>query len=184
MVRWTRSGVRAAALLAAGALLNPLTLQTGAAHAQDREHLARTDLTNTTMSLQAREGAFAAQVFKLINRRRVAHGRHRVSWNRCVNGFATDWAQHLAVRDQFQHSNLYHLLSRCDAPYASENIAKFPATIRPARLVTLWMHSPEHRHNILSRHPTTTGVAITWDDQAREFLAVQNFVRRPGSYPN
>ncbi|MGH3444272.1 MAG: CAP domain-containing protein [Nocardioidaceae bacterium] len=183
-MRWTRSGARAAALLTAAALLNPLTMQAGAAQAKDRQHLARTDLTNTAMSLRAREDAFAAQVFKLINRRRHAHGLHRVRVATCVDGFAVGWADHLADRDQFRHSNLYHLLSRCDAPYASENIAKFPASIRPARLVSLWMHSPEHRHNILSRQPTTTGVAIRWDDLAHEFLAVQNFVRRPGSYPN
>lgn len=122
------------------------------------------------------------RVVRLVNQRRVAHGLPRVRVNHCLSAYAARWAERLARQNQFEHSNMYRLISRCNAPYVSENIAWIPRRVHTRDLVQLWMDSPGHRHNILSPSPTATGVAFAWDPDQRAWLVVQNFARRPGSY--
>lgn len=131
-----------------------------------------------TSSIADQEDQFSAEVLKIVNNKRAQHGLRKVSRNACVNGFSEDWADSLARRNAFEHSNLYRLLDRCDAVYASENIAKIPTGISPRHLVRLWMNSPDHRHNILSPKPRVSGVAVRWDSDEQVWIAVQNFARR------
>jgi uncharacterized protein YkwD len=139
--------------------------------------------TVATMSYRAtsiadQEAQFSDSVLRIVNQKRASHGLRKVRRNACVNGFSEDWAGNLARRNAFEHSNLYRLLDRCDAVYASENIARIPTGVSPRHLVRLWMHSPDHRHNILSSKPRVSGVAVRWDADEQAWLAVQNFARR------
>ncbi|MGZ4443043.1 MAG: CAP domain-containing protein [Nocardioidaceae bacterium] len=180
MVLLTRRVASAAAGLGSALVLTlalSVPLAGGAAAAP-----AATQTSGLPATLLAREAHFADRVLVLVNRKRVAHGLGRVRSNRCVNGFASGWASHLARRNLFEHSNLQTLIRRCEAPYVSENIAEVGPDVTPRHLVSLWMHSPEHRANILSKRPTATGVGIRWDDDQQMWLAVQNFARKPGSY--
>jgi uncharacterized protein YkwD len=129
-------------------------------------------------SVATQEAHFSERVLTIVNNRRANHGLRKVRLNACVDGFSYDWASSLARRNAFEHSNLYRLLDRCDAVYASENIAKIPPGITPRGLVRLWMRSPDHRHNILSTQPRISGVAVRWDPDEQAWLAVQNFARR------
>ena len=91
------------------------------------------------------------------------------------------WAGYLVGNDLYQHSDLQHLLYRCDSPYVEENIAQLDKGATPRLLVRLWMHSPEHRANILNTSVTAGGLCIRWDADRHVWIAVQNFAKRPGS---
>ncbi len=133
-------------------------------------------------TMAAAESDYAARVVALVNKRRVDHGVKKVKLSSCVQGFAVGWATHLSNKNLFQHSDLMKLVKRCEVPYASENIAQVSESVTPRQLVSLWMGSPDHRHNILSKKPTHTGVGIRWDSDRQVWVAVQNFTKRPGSY--
>ena len=125
MVLLTRR-VASAALGLGCALMLVLPLAGGAMAAP-----AATQTSGQQATLLAREVRFADRVLVLVNRKRVDHGLARVRANRCVNGFATGWAGHLARRNLFEHSNLQTLISRCEAPYVSENIAEVGPEVTP-----------------------------------------------------
>lgn len=136
---------------------------------------------STALSVAAHEDRVAERILLLVNRRREHHGLRPVRAQRCVNGFSSDWVDSLTRRDVLEHSNLDRLLNRCDAPYASENLAEVPPGYGPRRIVRLWMHSAAHRHNILSPRPTASGVGVRWDPDQAMWVVVQNFARRPRS---
>lgn len=133
----------------------------------------------SALSVAARQDRVAERILALVNKRREHHGLRPVRAQRCVNGFSSAWVDSLARRDVLEHSNLDRLLNRCDAPYASENLAEVPAGYGPRQIVRLWMHSAAHRHNILSPRPTASGVGVRWDPDQALWVVVQNFARRP-----
>ena len=184
MVLIARPFVRTATFAAAALLLAPLGSPSVIRSTTPPATTALRAVAASTLTMRQQEDRFAERVVTLVNQRRERHHLRRVRLNACVRGFAEGWAGNLVRRNAFEHSNLNRLIDRCDTPYASENIAKVPPDISPRALVRLWMRSPDHRHNILSRHPTATGVGIRWDADEDAWVAVQNFARRPGSYPN
>ena len=127
---------------------------------------------------QAWADRYNERLVKLVNRRRANHGLSRVRATGCANTHARAWSGHLTRADRFEHSNLGRLLDGCDANYASENIAMLNDGARPVDLVRMWMDSPGHRANILSRKARLTGVSVRWDDNQCAWVAVQNFVRK------
>lgn len=187
--RGARAGVRAGGLLALGALLlsAPAGVSLSAPQHRTTRQLLAQPISHPTLRLagsaamtQAEED-FTVRVFRIVNRKRTQHGLHRVRWNTCVNGFSDHWADYLVGQDLYQHSDLQRLLYRCDSPYVEENIAKLDKGATPRLLVRLWMHSPEHRANILSTKVTAGGLCIRWDANRHVWIAVQNFAKRPGS---
>ena len=137
-------------------------------------------LVDAAAMTQAEED-FTTRVFQMVNHRRHRHGLARVRWNGCVTGFSDHWAAYLVGNDLYEHSRLHRLLHRCDSPYVEENIAKLDNGATPQLLVRLWMHSPQHRANILNKAVTAGGLSIRWDPDRKVWIAVQNFAERPGS---
>ncbi len=135
----------------------------------------------TSSAMGAAEHDFTTQVFRMVNRRRHLHGLQRVRLNGCVTGFSDHWAAHLVGENLYQHSHLRRLLHRCASPYVEENIAKLSDGATPRLLVRLWMHSPEHRANILNQQVTAGGLSVRWDPDRQVWIAVENFADRPGS---
>jgi len=183
--RGARAGVRIGGLLAVAALL--VSAPVGTSTTARRPGTSQPVTTHPALRLagaaamtQAEED-FTVRVFRIVNRKRTHHGLHRVRWNTCVNGFSDHWADFLVGNDLYQHSDLQRLLYRCDSPYVEENIAKLDKGATPRLLVRLWMHSPEHRANILSTKVTAGGLCIRWDTNRHVWIAVQNFAKRPGS---
>jgi uncharacterized protein YkwD len=167
-------GLATAAL--AALLLVPAGASAGAGSANAGRPAFRPAAMAVTRTQQ--EDRFAARVLALVNNRRRAHGLRPLRVDGCVHGFAGTWAQALARRNELVHSDLNRLMLRCRSSYGAENIAELPPGYTPAALVRLWMHSPAHRHNILSARPTTTGVGVRWDTDRQAWLAVQDFARR------
>lgn len=184
--RGARAGVRIGGLLALTAAL-ALSGTAGPSLGAPQPRTTRQSAAQPALRLAGAEAMtqaeedFTVRVFRIINRRRVHHGLHRVRWNTCVNGFSDHWAGYLVGNDLYQHSDLQRLLYRCSSPYVEENIAKLDKGATPRLLVRLWMHSPEHRANILNTSVTAGGLCIRWDADRHVWIAVQNFAKRPGS---
>jgi len=140
----------------------------------------RLRLVDSAAMTQA-EADFTSQVFRMVNQRRHRHGLSRVHWNGCVSGFSSHWASYLVNKDLYEHSHLGRLLDRCDSAYVEENIAKLSDGATPHLLVRMWMHSPDHRANILNKAVTAGGLSIRWDPDRDLWIAVQNFAEHPGS---
>jgi uncharacterized protein YkwD len=179
MALFTRACARGVALVAAALLLAPVASTPG--ERATTTHAADLRPTAATVVSPQREDHFAERVLVLVNQRRAARHLRELKPSPCVRGWSDDWAASLARRNVFEHSDLQTLLSRCSASYVSENIGRIPPSMTPRGLVRLWMQSPAHRHNILSRYPTASGIAVRYDADERAWLAVQNFARRPGS---
>jgi uncharacterized protein YkwD len=118
------------------------------------------------------------RILELVNRKRARHGLRSVKFASCANRRAAQWSATLTREDRFEHSDLYKLLEKCNANYASENLAMIYDGARPRELVRLWMNSPGHRANILSPKARFSGVSVRWDPNRAAWVAVQNFVRK------
>ncbi|MGH3508831.1 MAG: CAP domain-containing protein, partial [Nocardioidaceae bacterium] len=101
-------------------------------------------------------GTYEAKVLHWVNVRRGQHGLHALRLSRCTNRVANRWSLHLAATDSFYHQSMMRIMLTCNAYYAGETLAMGGVT--PKRIVTLWMHSPEHRKILLSKHPRRIGV--------------------------
>jgi uncharacterized protein YkwD len=121
------------------------------------------------------------QILTLINDNRRQHGCGSVSLDRrlisAANGHAADMARH----DYFAHESRNGkgagdrvTAAGYDWKHYGENIAR--GVDSPYAVVDGWMHSPEHRHNILdcSLDQMGVGLAIAGDED-RTIYWVQDF---------
>jgi uncharacterized protein YkwD len=116
--------------------------------------------------------AYEQKVQFFINEERSRHGLGKLSFESCTDGTAERWAQKLASSRSFYHQNMSNILQRCRARYAGETLGK--GAISPHRLVYLWMHSPAHRHVLLSRHAKRIGVGA-YVDSSGAWVTAANF---------
>ena len=91
-----------------------------------------------------------------VNVSRRRHGLRALRFAACTDAAAERWSSHLAARNAFYHQAIGRLLERCNASYAGETLGR--GTITPRRLVSMWMHSPPHRHVLLSKSPRRIGI--------------------------
>jgi uncharacterized protein YkwD len=123
-----------------------------------------------------------SSVIVATNHARVQRDRRAVRGNACVDRMAESWARHLAETTSLTHRRLGRVLSRCNRSYVSENLAKYPvssgmtAAQVARRTVRAWMHSAEHRHNLLSTRPRVIGLGAARSATGTWFI-VQNFAR-------
>jgi uncharacterized protein YkwD len=123
-----------------------------------------------------------SSVIVATNHARVQRGRRAVQGNACIDRMAESWARHLARTTSLTHRKLGRVLSQCNRSYVSENLAKYPlssgmtATQVARRTVRAWMHSAEHRHNLLSSRPRVIGLGVARSATGTWFI-VQNFAR-------
>lgn len=109
-----------------------------------------------------------------INQRRAKHGLSRLSLESCTDGTAERWAGKLASSSAFYHQDMGNILRTCRAYYAGETLGK--GAISPHRLVYLWMHSPAHRHVLLSKHAKRIGVGA-FQDAGGAWVTAANFTK-------
>jgi uncharacterized protein YkwD len=121
------------------------------------------------------------QILVLINGNRRAHGCRAVTLDRRLIGAANGHAADMARHDYFAHESRdgHGAGDRVtDAGYNwkhyGENIAR--GVDSPYAVVDGWMHSPEHRHNILDCTLDQMGVGLAIaGDRARTVYWVQDF---------
>ncbi len=129
--------------------------------------------TSAAMSAAALD-TYETRVQRLINKRRVHHDLRRVRFARCANRVAAEWSRHLAAFDLFEHRSMTVVLDRCNARYAGETLGR--GTMRPRKLVRMWMQSPGHRAILLSPKPRRIGVGAATDSSGR-LVVTANFIR-------
>ncbi len=111
----------------------------------------------------------------LINNRRQQHGRQKLDSNTQLTHAGVDHSSYMDKHSCFSHQcpgepDLVHRLFRVDYLKAGlkrweygEDIAWGEAALgTPKEIVKAWMHSPEHRANILDRTFRDVGVGVVW----------------------
>jgi uncharacterized protein YkwD len=97
-------------------------------------------------------------MFNILNRVREHHGLRPLHLNLDLSGTARHHSRRMASDGTIFHtSNLYAKVRAYGADWWGENVAA-AGTLKRTR--TLWMHSAEHRANILCRHFDHMGVGV------------------------
>ena len=99
-------------------------------------------------SAGTRSERFRNEMLRLVNQTRSSHGLHTLALNRPLSREA--WRHSLSMGRRyvlFHTANMWNLVQPYDARTWGENVA-YAATLR--RVEQLWMHSPEHRYNLLN----------------------------------
>jgi uncharacterized protein YkwD len=117
--------------------------------------------------------SYEQQVQYWINVRRTQHGLGRLTLAGCTDNVAESWGSYLASTGKFEHQSMTTILNRCDAYYAGETLGR--GAISPKRLVYLWMHSPPHRHVLLSPHARRIGIGA-YPDRLGEWVVAADFM--------
>jgi len=104
-----------------------------------------------------------AEIARLINRERVAHGLKPLAVEARLATAAGGHARYMAVNDCYAHecAGEPHLPDRVkQAGYLYRKITEniHAAQLDPARVVEGWMQSPGHRKNILDPDVTELGI--------------------------
>lgn len=125
-------------------------------------------------ALRSRHSVLVTQrrLLCLMNRARARFGLHPLRANRCLHRVAARHAHDMVFRRYFAHvtpggwdpgarARASGYVPRSARWVVGENIAWGVAgSARPAWVVRAWMHSPGHRHNILSRRFRDAGVGV------------------------
>jgi uncharacterized protein YkwD len=109
-----------------------------------------------------------------VNVQRKRHGLRALKFASCTDAVSERWSNVLATKNRFQHQSMTRLLGRCHARYSGETLGR--GAITPRTLVTMWMHSPPHRHVLMSRSPTRIGIGATPNARG-EWVVVANYMR-------
>jgi len=121
----------------------------------------------------------------LMNRTRAHFGLRPLRTNRCLHRVAARHAHDMVNRRYFAHTTpngwdpgrrarASGYVPRRAAWIVGENIAWGVAgAARPNWVVRAWMHSPPHRHNILSRHFRDVGIGVARGVPVRGFRGVR-----------
>ena len=100
------------------------------------------------------------KVLHFVNHYRVEHGLRRVSENRDVDVTAQHHANLMRdSRTLFHSSNMWTKLRGHHARYWGENIGCGPSVWR---VFTGWVHSSEHRANMLAGRFSRTGIGVAY----------------------
>ena len=117
---------------------------------------------------------FAHITFCLINRQRTSHGLRPLRESAALDRSARSHSVSMVAHGYFSHNSLdggspfqrmaqFGYPGRGRACALGENIA---AGVRssgtPAAIVSMWMHSPEHRANILNGAYRDTGMGVAY----------------------
>jgi uncharacterized protein YkwD len=100
--------------------------------------------------------AGAADLFARLNDERRARGLAPLRWNGELAAYATNWSKTMAA-SSMHHSNIGNLLGSFN--YVGENIA-YGKGAAESSLHLAWMHSQDHRDNILSPGFTDVGIGM------------------------
>ena len=92
-----------------------------------------------------------------MNDERAARGLGPLSWNATLASYAANWSKTMSSSD-LHHSNIGQLLGPFD--YVGENIATGSKGVSAGALHVAWMHSQEHRDNILSPGFQSVGIGV------------------------
>jgi uncharacterized protein YkwD len=137
---------------------------------QPATYKGATQATHASLSTSPYERS----TLRRINQVRRAHHLGTLRFASCPNRVATKWSAFLASTHGFYHQSMRRLLNVCHARYAGETLGM--GTMTPKKLVSLWMHSPPHRHILLSKSPRRIGIGATQNSRG-QWVVAANFMR-------
>jgi uncharacterized protein YkwD/ribosomal protein L24E len=105
---------------------------------------------------QTKTGAAAADLYARLNDERRARGLSPLQWNPSLASYAASWSRTMSSTGM-HHSDIGSLLDSFD--YVGENIAMGRGA-PVSSLHVAWMHSQDHRDNILSPGFTDVGIGV------------------------
>jgi uncharacterized protein YkwD len=106
----------------------------------------------------SRSPNYRARLLRIINDVRAHHGVKRVDLNLDLSRYAKRHSDEMADRRRLFHTNdLYSRVRAYRANAWGENVG-VGGTLR--RVVRAWMKSDGHRHNILERRFSKTGIGV------------------------
>jgi uncharacterized protein YkwD len=100
----------------------------------------------------------AADLLNRMNEERGARGLAPLAWNASLAGYAGNWSRNMGNGNNLHHSDIGSLLGPFD--YVGENIATGSKGVSAGALHVAWMHSQEHRDNILSPGFQAVGIGV------------------------
>lgn len=115
--------------------------------------------------------AYADHLATWVNAERARFHRPPLTVSPCLVGYASRWAQHLAVTGQFTHQSLPPIMASCRATRSAENIVR--GNVTAYRLFSAWWNSPPHRANLLDPRLRRMGLAVVYGRGG--WSAVQDF---------
>jgi uncharacterized protein YkwD len=107
-------------------------------------------------NLQTKAGAGAADLFARLNDERRARGLPALRWNPTLASYAASWSKTMS-QTSMHHSDIGSLLGSFD--YVGENVAMGRGAPESS-LHVAWMHSQDHRDNMLSPGFTDAGIGM------------------------
>ena len=107
-------------------------------------------------SQAAPTSAAANDLFVRLNDERRARGLPPLAWNAQLASYAASWSRTMGSSN-LHHSNISSLLNNFD--YVGENIA-MGSGVPVSALHLAWMHSQDHRDNILSPGFEDVGIGV------------------------
>jgi uncharacterized protein YkwD len=144
MIRRMMSTVRLSALIAATVAISLV----GAAPSVAASVSAAVPSTGNPVHLTT----FEHRLLQLMNHDRAVRGMHPLTITPCAEDFARHWTQTMAKRNQLQHnpalSAMWSKANCRDSSLLAENIGR--SGTNADQLYVAYMHSPEHRANILN----------------------------------
>lgn len=156
---------RAARLLGALVVTSSLSLGLAATPAQASDEPAT----------RAIESSFDDQVIALVNVERAERDLKPLRAASCVDRFAAKQASAMARKNRMYHQALRPVLRECNLRTAGENVAWRSPSMSAAQVVRMWMKSPGHKRNILSKRYRTIGVDAVQHTRSGRVYAAQVF---------
>jgi uncharacterized protein YkwD len=152
---------RALTALAPIAILGSLALTPAAANANATCAGADANPGSTNLNL-VRHATLC-----LLNKQRASHGLHKLKDNTRLSLASERHAKDMVARGYFEHGNFVgrikatRYLAGTQLWTVGENIAWGAGDLSTAsEIVNAWMHSPPHRHNILSSKFREIGIGV------------------------
>jgi uncharacterized protein YkwD len=119
------------------------------------------------------------QLFNAANQERSARGLNLLRWNENLAAAARHHAREMAKRNVISHefpgeASLPVRITKAGVQFSAvaENVADAGSV---ARIHELWMHSPQHRANILDKQMGHLGVGVV--KRNGQYFAVEDFAR-------
>jgi len=122
------------------------------------------------------------QLFQLTNQARAAAGRKALHWDASLATFARARAKDMIVRNYFAHQippdghTVFDVMSNAGYCFnlAGENIGwnNYPEDQATSEIQTMFMNSPDHRHNILGPAWDVVGIGAYQGPDGKKMWAV------------
>jgi uncharacterized protein YkwD len=107
-----------------------------------------------------------------MNRDRAANGVAPLCGNGQLAGFAQNWANWMAHNLSLEHENIAGLILGTPFRTLGQNILVGPATTSIAQMEASFMHSPDHRSNVLSGSFSVAASGFALSTDGRVWMCV------------